>query len=56
MQPVFGKTIDSINNPVPKSIRLFEKTLDAVKNSKFLPQRVVRTSPNLSLDLGSAAK
>jgi len=41
---------------VPKSTRLFEKTLEAVKNSKFLQQRVVRTKPNLSFDLGSAEK
>jgi hypothetical protein len=56
MHPVFGKIIDSISNLVPKSIRLFEKTLDAVKNSKFLRQRLVRIKPNLSLDFGSAAK
>jgi hypothetical protein len=55
-QPVFGRTIDSIKSLVPGSTRLFEKTLEAVKNSKPFPHMAVRTKPNLSFDLGSALK
>ena len=51
-QPFSGKIMDSMSNLVPLSTFRFEKTLDAVKNSKDFPQRHVRTSPKRSWDLG----
>jgi hypothetical protein len=46
----------SMSSLLPESIFRFEKTLDAVKNSKDLPQRQLRISPKRSLDLGEDAK
>ncbi len=54
--PVWGRFMASMRSRVPESTFRFEKTLDEVKNSKGLPLRLVRTSPNLSSHLGADAK
>jgi hypothetical protein len=45
-----------MSNLVPQSTFLFEKTLDAVKNSKGLPHKLVRTIPKRSWDWGAEEK
>jgi len=54
--PSSGRIIDSIKSLVPGSIRFLENTPEAVKNSKYLSRRWVRTMPRWVFDLGLAAK